>query len=112
MDISTIKSKLEPPNGFIPKYNNYHEFIDDLRLVFSNAVTYNRMHETSDTTGLSEKILNAALHFQNKLECLINHDFSIDLTDKIIKDDIECAGKRKKMVTEYFHFYIYSLTCK
>jgi hypothetical protein len=97
MDISTIRSKLESPYG-PPKYHCYHDFVEDLRLVFSNAIAYNRVHENTDTTGVSKKVLDAALHFQAKLDWLLNMDFSIDLCDKIMKDDIESTELRRKMV--------------
>ena len=98
MDITTIRAKLEPPSG-PPKYNTYQEFVEDLRLVFSNAVAYNRVHEATDTTGLSVKVLSAALHFQVKLESLYNTDFTVDVADKIVKDDIESSEIRRKRVS-------------
>lgn len=98
MDLSTIRGKLEPPTG-PPKYNSYFEFVEDVRIVFSNAIAYNRAHEHTDTTGISKKILDAAMNFQTKLEWLINHEFSIDICDKIMKDDIESSELRKKRVS-------------
>ena len=96
MDLSTVKAKLE---AIPPHYGNYHEFIDDLRLIFSNSICYNKMHLETDTTGVSEIILQAALYFQAKLENLLLKDFSIDLCDKILKDDIESEELRKKQVS-------------
>jgi hypothetical protein len=95
---------LEPDSGAAPKYGCYYEFVEDVRLVFSNAITYNRMHENTDHTGLSKKVLDGAIHFQSKLEWLLNFDFSIDLCDKICKDDIESTELRKTLVMgEYYH---------
>lgn len=109
MDLSTIRSKLEPPVG-PPKYNSYFEFVEDIRLVFSNAIAYNRAHEHTDTTGLSKKILEAALHFQTKLDWLVEHEFSIDVCDKLTKDDIESSELRKKRVLQpILWFYLLKL---
>jgi hypothetical protein len=66
MDLATVKVKLEGqaniPSGGIygvgglitkmpPRYNNYGEFINDLRIIFVNALKYNKAHLESDDTG-------------------------------------------------------------
>lgn len=71
MDLATVKVKLEGqaniPSGGIygvgglitkipPRYNNYGEFINDLRIIFVNALKYNKAHLESDDTGNNKLI--------------------------------------------------------
>jgi len=103
MDLSTIKLRLEgdaAKNSFamrnvqeqgkpIPqKYANYGEFLSDLRLVFSNAIKYNSAHKDTDNTGVSKIIYESALRYQKKLEEIIAL-FSVDLTEKILRNRIQ-----------------------
>lgn len=108
MDLSTVRAKLE---SIPPKYVCYHEFVDDVKLIFSNAITYNRIHENTDTTGVSANVLNAALHFQIKLDFLLNHDFSIDLCDRIRKDDLLSTDRRKEEVDTCWIYHCIRVLC-
>ena len=103
IDLSTIKYKLDGTISTIPKiadainrnaprYSKFGEFIADLRLVFANALKYNKAHLHSDSTGTSQKVYDAALALQEKLEGLLNL-FSVHLCDRILRNNIILKGQ-------------------
>eukprot|EP01035_Chromulina_nebulosa_P021190 gene21190-27452_t len=106
MDLTTIKYRLDgslpyPASSTKPEivallkliqqhklYTTYWDFICDLRRVFDNAIVYNSAHVLSDTTGLSQRIVDAAIFYKEKLENLIG-TFSIKLIDKLERNKIK-----------------------
>lgn len=94
MDIGTVKRKLE---AF--EYTSYHAFIEDLRLVFKNAVTYNSAHIESDTTGLSKEMVEKATSCMAALDEYLYPTFSVDVADRWDRADLlngEARRKREK----------------
>jgi hypothetical protein len=100
-DLSTIKYRLdgtEPSSQIInqainrhaSRYQKIHDFITDIRRVFSNAKLYNKNHLESDTTQISKAIYEAATIFEEKLENLLPR-FTLGLTDRI-----ECCRLQNK----------------
>lgn len=68
IDLGTITTKLE--NCATTRYN-YGDMIADLRRVFSNAKKYNAVHRTTDDTGVSQQVYDAAVFLEEKLEGLL-----------------------------------------
>lgn len=99
IDLSTVKVRLEGPTSSTyfhnntqlkvpPRYKKYGEFISDLRLIFQNAIKYNGAHLTSDSTGISRKVYDAAFELQERLEANIP-SFTLDLADRILRKRLE-----------------------
>jgi hypothetical protein len=102
MDLGTVKVKLDAltpssfssssssslllsgksPKSNISKYQTYGEFIDDLRRIFTNAIKFNGAHLTSDTTGVSKLVYDAAIVLQDRLESILSN-FTIQVTDRV-----------------------------
>ena len=78
-DLSTIKARLEGVNPSSPggaaanaataaaaaaaaggAYRSFGQLFGDLRRMFTNAIVYNTKHLATDTTGISQLVLDAA----------------------------------------------------
>jgi hypothetical protein len=101
VDLSTIKYRLdgtEPSSQIInsainkhaSRYGKIHDFLTDIRRVFSNAKLYNKNHLESDTTQISKAIYEAATIFEEKLEHLLPR-FTLGLADRL-----ECCRLHNK----------------
>lgn len=62
IDIGTLTNKIESL-----KYNSFAEFVEDFRLVFKNAKTYNVVHKDNDSTGTSAQIYNKAVQLEQQV---------------------------------------------
>lgn len=94
MDIGTAKRKLEAYD-----YTSYHSFIEDLRLVFSNAIKYNSVHMESDLTGTSKEVVEKAAIGLTALDEILYPTFSVDVADRWGRADLldsEARLKRQK----------------
>jgi hypothetical protein len=64
------------------EHASYQSFIDDLRLVFTNAQTYNSVHAETDTTGVSKEVFEKAITCMTSLEEYVYPIFSVDVADR------------------------------
>jgi hypothetical protein len=72
------------------RYVKYGEMVADLRRCFANAVKYNFAHLSSDTTGSSKLVYEAALMMQEKLETLLA-TFTVNLCERVDRTKITNA---------------------
>lgn len=70
--------------------------MSELRRCFANAVKYNGAHLTSDTTGSSQRVYEAALMMQEKLEGLLS-GFTLSLCERIERMKISNAENATRM---------------
>ena len=68
------------------QYNKFGDVIDDLRLIFSNALKYNARHAGTDT--VSGRAYDAAKYMSAKLEAAINK-MMIAVSDRIERERID-----------------------
>eukprot|EP01032_Pedospumella_encystans_P016544 gene16544-18873_t len=106
-DLSTIKYRLDgslPSNLSVAnvidktakRYLKYGEFVADLRRVFTNAIKYNGAHLTSDSTGITQQVYEAALMLQERLESLLA-PFTVHLADRIERARVTNAELQEQM---------------
>lgn len=114
IDLSTIKYRLdgtlpgstiisEAINRQLPRYLKYGEFVGDLRRVFTNALKYNKLHLATDSTGMSQKVYDAALIYQERLEALLSL-FTVGLADRVERTRIanmEAAQKEADKLAKH-----------
>lgn len=106
MDLTTIKFKLDRTdlpakiagliNRFAPQHKTYGEFLRDLRLIFDNAIVYNRAHFATDPTGFSHKICSAAEEFKELLDSKLIPQLTLSLFDRIEIRKLELLFKHKE----------------
>jgi hypothetical protein len=77
----------------VTRYSKFGEFVADLRRVFSNALKYNGAHLTSDDTGITRLVYDAALMLQERLEGLLP-TFTVHLAERIERARITNAEQR------------------
>lgn len=82
MDFYTVKEKLDKH-----KYATFGHFIKDLRLIFSNAKTYNKVHMDNDP--VSKSCYESAVMLSDKLEAWLCEDFSIDVAERVLYNRIK-----------------------
>lgn len=102
MDLVTVKYKLcgrmpaginsEPLDSI--RYSNYAAFFDDLRRVFTNALTYNAIHKDEDDSGISRMLYEAAQDYLERLDGLVPMT-TLRLADRIMRGDTVDSGKDK-----------------
>lgn len=57
------------------EYTNYGEFLDDLRLLFQNAIKFNEQYKDIDITSMT--VYNAAAAFEDKVISNLRLNFTI-----------------------------------
>jgi hypothetical protein len=67
-----------------------------LQLIFANAIKYNGLFLISDTSGVSKLVHDAAQQFGEKLQKLIEEEFSIEVADKIMRAQISHEEELRK----------------
>lgn len=72
------------------RYQKYGEFIAELRRCFANSIKYNGAHLTSDTTGSSRMVYDAAIMMRDKLEGLLPA-FTLSLCERV--ERVKIANK-------------------
>jgi hypothetical protein len=68
------------------QYDKFGDVIEDLRLIFSNAIKYNARHENTDT--VSGKAFEAAKYMSAKLEVAINK-MMLSVSDRLERERID-----------------------
>ena len=81
MDFSTVKEKLETF-----KYLNYKQFIDDIKLIFSNAKKYNGTFKDRDP--ISQIVYDAAVMLEEKMESHLQKETSVDIAERLCWSEI------------------------
>lgn len=104
-DLSSIKYRLDGTlpsdshtnkliNKLLPRYVTYADFVTDLRRVFVNAQTYNAVHLSTDSTGMSKVIFDAAAMYQERLEGLLPK-FTLTLAERIQRQQLTSQAQQK-----------------
>jgi Bromodomain len=75
------------------RYNKFGEVIDDLRLIFSNALKYNERHKDIDET--SAKAYDGAVIMSGKLESAIEKMF-LAVSDRLGREKVENAMQERE----------------
>jgi uncharacterized protein (UPF0305 family) len=93
MDLSTLQYRLDGTTSrfdhLIDKsigpnsYETYGEFFRDCRLIYENAIHYNKAHLQSDNTGISLEIHDLATQYLEKLDEMIIPKQTLSLADRI-----------------------------
>lgn len=81
------------------RYIKYGEFVTDLRRCFTNAIKYNSAHLASDTTGISQLVVDAAKFLQERLEGLLPM-FTVQLCERVDKARISNEENQLRMAEE------------
>jgi hypothetical protein len=80
------------------RYNKFGEVIEDLRLIFSNALKYNERHKDIDET--SAKAYDGAIIMSGKLEAAIEKMF-LTVSDRLGREKVEISmQEREEEATE------------
>jgi hypothetical protein len=79
----------------VKRYVKFGEFVADLRRVFSNAIKYNGAHLTSDTTGITRAVYDAAKMLQERLEGLLG-PFTMNLAERIDRAKLTNAENQQR----------------
>jgi hypothetical protein len=100
MDFITVKEKLEKQ-----RYATYGSFLKDLKLIFANAMVYNKVH--METDPISKSCYQSAVFLNEKLESWLHEEFSIDVAERILYNRIKAdegavVEAQKKEIKEKF----------
>lgn len=75
------------------RYNKFGEVIEDLRLIFSNALKYNERHKDIDET--SAKAYDGAIIMSGKLEAAIEKMF-LTVSDRLGREKVEISMQERE----------------
>ena len=75
------------------RYNKFGEVIDDLRLIFSNALKYNERHKDIDET--SAKAYDGAMLMSGKLEAAVEKLF-LTVSDRLGREKVEHSMEERE----------------
>lgn len=75
------------------RYNTFGEVIEDLRLIFSNALKYNERHKDIDET--SAKAYDGAIVMSGKLEAAIERMF-LAVSDRLGREKVEFSMQERE----------------
>ena len=76
------------------QYNKFAEIMEDLRLIFSNALRYNARHKGTDT--VSGRAYDAAVYMSDKLETAIDK-LMLTVSDRLERERIEHAMAEREI---------------
>ena len=76
------------------QYDKFGDVIDDLRLIFTNALKYNAQHAGTDT--VSGRAYDAAKYMSAKLEAAINK-MMITVSDRIERERIDHSNAEREI---------------
>jgi len=76
------------------QYEKFHEVVDDLRLIFSNALKYNARHAGTDT--VSGMAFDSAQYMSKKLEVAINK-MMVTVSDRLERERIDHENAEREI---------------
>jgi hypothetical protein len=76
------------------QYEKFHEVVDDLRLIFSNALKYNARHAGTDS--VSGRAFDSAKYMSNKLEVAINK-MMVAVSDRLERERIDHENAEREI---------------
>ena len=75
-------------------YEKFHEVVDDLRLIFSNALKYNARHAGTDS--VSGRAFDSAKYMSNKLEVAVNK-MMVAVSDRLERERIDHENAEREI---------------
>ena len=75
-------------------YEKFHEVVDDLRLIFSNALKYNARHAGTDS--VSGRAFDSAKYMSNKLEVAVNK-MMVAVSDRLERERIDHENTEREI---------------
>jgi Bromodomain len=76
------------------RYHTFGDFIEDLRLIFTNALKYNAKHQGMDND--SGRVYEAAIYMSQKLEAAINK-MLLTVSDRLERERIDHSNAEREI---------------